>query len=103
MKKIVVFLSVLLVAGCSGKPTEEETKMVSAACENFITKQMGGDYKVETHVFDVYKKKGKLVAEVGYRDKYSDESYSVRLCVLDEEKETISSPSPLNDSEWSKE
>lgn len=102
MKKTLILSVLLIVAGCT-EPSDEEKTMISSACGDFIAKEMGGEYKIETHIFDVYKKKGNLVAEVGYRDKYkSDDSYSVRLCILDQEKETISSPSPLNDTEWRK-
>lgn len=101
--QLMLIFSVLIIAtGCTG-PSNEEKTLVSSACEDFITKEMGGEYKIETHIFDVYKKKGNLVAEVGYRDKYkSEDSYSVRLCVVDQEKGYISSPSPLNDTEWAK-
>lgn len=101
MKKIILIL-LAFITGCTGISDEEKT-FVSSTCGDFIMKEMGGEYKIETHIFDVYKKKGNLVAEVGYRDKYkSDDSYSVRLCVIDKEKGSISSPSPLNDTEWAK-
>lgn len=43
--------------------------------------------------------------EIGYKIvKYQDhtEPYSVRLCVVDLEKKTVTLPSPLNYSEWRK-
>jgi hypothetical protein len=86
-------------------PSDDEKKIVSSKCEEFISREMPG--AVQTHVFDVYKKKGKLVAEVGYRKNEfgigsGSGAYSVRLCIVDLEKGTLSSPSPLNDSEWRK-
>jgi hypothetical protein len=68
MKKILILLLFFTVTGCAG-PSDEERAFVESNCENFIMKEMGGEYKIETHIFDVYKKKGNLVAEVGYRDK----------------------------------
>lgn len=106
MRKALTVAAIILVGGCTESPdatgpTEMEKRLVSSACQDFIVEQMGGKGEVDAHIFDVYKKRGKLVAEVGYRDKYDhDSAYSVRLCILDEERGTISSPSPLDDSEW---
>ena len=71
-------------------------------CKDFIAEQMGGIYRIETKAFDIYEKNGRIVAEVGYRNSGTDGSYSVRLCVVDKERETISLPSPLNDGHWRK-
>ena len=101
MKHLVSTVLVLSLAACSG-PSSEEKEIAKKECPEFIEKNMSGGKSIETKIFDIYTKKGKVVVEVGYRDKYSDDSYSVRLCVLDSEKGTISSPSPMNDSEWKK-
>jgi len=94
------------IVGCTG-PSEEKIKAASNACEKFIAKQMEPSKwssDIETHIFETWVKNGNIVASVGYRDKYKDkkDTYSVRLCVYDEKNKTISSPSPLNDSEWRK-
>ncbi len=92
----------ITITGCTEISDEEKT-FASSNCGDFIMKEMGGKYEIETHIFDIYKKKGNLVVEVGYRNKYkSDDSYSLRLCVIDKEKGYISSPSPLKDTEWAK-
>lgn len=108
MKKGIIglFLASFIV-GCSG-PSEEEINTASSACEKFIAKEMkGSDWlspEIDTYVFETWVKNGKIVANIGYRDESSnaDSSYIVRLCVYDKEQGTISSPSPLNDSEWRK-
>lgn len=101
MKNLIAAAFVLSLMGCSG-PSDEEEQIASKECPEFIEKNMKSREPIETKIFDIYPKKGKVVVEVGYRDKYSDDSYSVRLCILDSEKGTISSPSPLNDTEWRK-
>jgi hypothetical protein len=99
MKKLLITMLAVPLAACG--PSSEEKKIAEEECPRFIKEQMSGAY--EAKVFDIYSKKGKVVAEVGYKDRHSrGDSYSVRLCVLDREKGTISSPSPLNDSEWKK-
>jgi hypothetical protein len=102
-KLLAVILAVPLAAtaGWFG-PSDEEKKLAKDECPKFIEKNMKRRKSIETKIFDIYTKKGKVVVEVGYKDKYSDDSYSVRLCVLDSEKGTISSPSPMNESEWRK-
>lgn len=101
MRHLIAVLFIISLAACSG-PSDEEKKIASKECPEFIEQNMKSTKSIETKIFDIYSKKGKVVVEVGYKDKYSDDSYSVRLCVLDSEKGTISSPSPLNDSEWKK-
>lgn len=82
------------------RPSNEEKEMANLECPKFIKSEMNA---YDAKVFDIYSKKGKVVAEVGYKQFSSPgDSYSVRLCILDREKGTISSPSPLNDSEWKK-
>lgn len=99
MKKLLAVTVAVSLTACG--PSSEEKQIAEKECPKFIKEQMTGVYK--TKVFDVYSKKGKVVVEVGYQDRHSKgDSYSVRLCVLDSEKGTISSPSPLNDSEWKK-
>ena len=101
MKKLLAVLLTALLTACG--PSSDEIKLAEKECVKFINEQMSGAYTSRTKVFDVYSKKGKVVAEVGYQDRHTrGDSYSVRLCVLDIEKGTISSPSPLNDSEWKK-
>jgi len=101
LKHLISALLIMSLAACSG-PSSEEKEIATKECPEFIEKNMSDRKSIETKILDIYAKKGKVVVEVGYRDKYSDDSYSVRLCVLDSEKGTISSPSPMNDSEWSK-
>lgn len=85
------------IAGCG--PSQEKIDFAQGVCEEFIQDK----FERDTHVFDSWVKDGKLVFEIGYRKKYSsDSSYSVRLCVYDEEKGSIMSPSPFNTSEWKK-
>jgi hypothetical protein len=91
-------------------PSKKEIAIAREECPKFFKKnfEKGNDSsfysylnKFETEIFDIYKKKGKIVAEVGYRER-SYHSYSVRLCIIDFEKGSISSPSPLNSGQWSK-
>ena len=80
----------------------EGKRVAEKECQDFVREQIR--YVLETKVFDVYSKKGSVVVEVGYKEagRNQGNSYSVRLCVLDKEKGTISLPSPLNDGEWKK-
>ena len=100
MNKMVVVLLAASLSACSG-PSKEETEVASQACREFIAKNMSVS-EDNTKVFDIWSKNGAIVMDVGYKEKSWDDSYSVRKCVYDEEKGTISSPSPLNDSEWQK-
>jgi hypothetical protein len=100
MKSLLVLLVVTSLAGCSG-PSQEDIKVASDACQEFIAKKMRVSLD-DTKVFDAWSKNGAVVLDVGYKKKYWEDSYSVRRCVYDEKKGTISSPSPLNDSEWAK-
>jgi hypothetical protein len=90
----------LPLAACG--PSSEEKKVAEKECQDFVREQIR--YVFETKVFEVYSKKGNVVVEVGYKEagNHRGDSYSVRLCVLDNKKGTISLPSPLNDSEWKK-
>jgi hypothetical protein len=104
MKYFLVPFLVIFLTGCSWfGPSDEEKKAASSACEKFVSKRMGVGC---TRTFDVYKKKGKLVAEVGYAKGFGDcdtiTKYSVRLCVIDNEKGTITLPAVFNEGEWSK-
>ncbi len=87
---------------CSSRSLKRRKKVAEKECQDFVREQIR--YVLETNVFDVYSKKGSVVVEVGYKEagNHRVDSYSVRLCVLDKEKGTISLPSPLNDSEWKK-
>lgn len=99
MKRLLTVILALPLAACFG-PSNEEKEMANLECPKFIKSEMNA---YDAKVFDIYSKKGKVVAEVGYKQFSSPgDSYSVRLCILDREKGTISSPSPLNDSEWKK-
>jgi hypothetical protein len=103
-RRVVWSFIVVVVAACSG-PSEEKVAKASSICQAFIAQEMKGrrdSADPETKVFDAWEKNGSIVLEVGYRKASSDGSYSVRKCVLDEKKGTVSSPSPLNDSEWRK-
>ena len=101
MKRLLISILVIPLAACFG-PSKEENELVEKNCSEFVEKEMNGQYQ-QTKVFDTYSKKGKVVVEVGYKDRHSSgDSYSVRLCVVDFDKGTLSSPSPLNDSEWKK-
>ena len=73
-------------------------------CQEFIKKNaphIGGAGLMESTVFDSYKKNGNLVVEVGYKQGDGD-TYRTRLCIIDSDKGTISSPSIFNESEWRK-
>ena len=93
----------VLICGCS-KMSEQESKEVSQECEKFVDKNLGRDRLLDIVVLDMWRKKGAIVAEMGLRRKYasSDASYEVRYCVYDADKGSISLPSVLNQSEWSK-
>ena len=98
---VILAVSFAAVAGCLG-PSDEEKNLAKDLCPKFIEKNIKSRTSIESKIVDIYPKKGKVVVEVGYRDKYSDDSYSIRLCVFDREAGTIFSPSPMNASEWTK-
>lgn len=100
MKKIIVLAIALTLAGCFG-PSDEQKKRAMIACEKFVLDKLGG-YLSEAHTFDIYAKRDKIVVEVGYKAWANDDSYSVRFCIYDEEKRTISLPSVLNMGQWNK-
>ena len=100
MKQLFSLLIVVLIAGCSG-PSQEEIDMMSEACREFISDNMTTSLR-NTQVFENWNKNGVVVFEIGYKNSRFDTSYTVRKCVYDEKNGTISSPSPLNDSEWAK-
>lgn len=95
-----------LISGCGGI-SDEDRKIAEDACVDLIKEQ----FRVVTYdkenapkIFDTYTKKGKIVVQVGYKMvEYGAESkpYSTRLCVVDIKNGTVTSPSPLSDSEWS--
>ncbi len=93
----------ILISGCS-KISEQESKAVSQECEKFVDKNLGRDRSLDIVVLDMWRKKGSVVAEMGLRSKNasSDASYEVRYCVYDADKGSISLPSVMNQSEWSK-
>jgi hypothetical protein len=100
-------------AGCLDA-TDESTRLSSdlaeranVECKKFVLEKAAEKYRDETHVFDTYLKEGKVVVEVGYRDKdfyrrRGDDSYSARICVYDESEGTVMLPSALDMSEWRK-
>lgn len=98
----------LMVAltGCGKSPSKAQLETGGEACRQFIAKEMKSDVafakNIETQINDAWMKDGKVVFEVAYREEYSRKSYSIRLCVVDEEKGTLMSPSPLNSSKWEK-
>lgn len=103
--KMFPYLSVALLIGCGGVSDAEKTE-VTKACKAFVEKNMRRDGAfpppIEAKVFDMWKKNGAVVAEVGYKEQYKDESYSTRYCVYDKEKGQISLPSVFNQAEWKK-
>ncbi len=105
MKKLFVLLCAFSITGCFG-PSEEQKQIAQTACEEFVMEKLGSSWRDETYVFETYVKKGKIVVEVGLRDKESyrrdNDSYSVRLCVFDEKEGTIMLPGLFNMGEWSK-
>ncbi len=102
---IIKSLFILQLTGCFG-PSEEKIEEATNVCQTFIAKEMKSDssaMEIETKVFDFWTKNEAIVMEIGYKDKYSiDDSYSIRKCVYDEAKGTVSNLSPLNDGEWAK-
>lgn len=110
LSKFFPCLSVVFLIGCGGISDEDKVE-VTKACKTFVEDNMkrGGasiEAKVfdiiEAKVFDMWKKNGAIVAEMGYKEVYKDSSYSIRYCVYDKEKGTISLPSVFNQSEWKK-
>jgi len=108
MRKIQAYIfagTFTLISSCGGSPSKEELKIAEKACIDLIDDSIGifTDNKNGPKIFDSYKKKGKIVLEVGYKVvkyKGSKEPYSVRLCVVDMEKGTVALPSVLEYSEW---
>lgn len=105
MKQLFAALCLVSLVACSGL-SDEEKNLYSSECKKFVEENAPGrfgSYGFDMKVFDIYKKNGKWVVEVGYKRNadYGD-SYSVRLCVVDAENGRLSLPSPMNDSEWRK-
>lgn len=105
MKQSIAALCTVLLVACSGL-SDEEKDLYSSECQKFVEENAPGRFGsggFDMKVFDIYKKKGNWVVEVGYKRRadYGD-SYSVRLCVIDAENGRLSLPSPMSDSEWQK-
>jgi hypothetical protein len=105
MRKIFAISLSILLTGCFG-PSAEQKQRAETVCEKFVLEKLG-EFGDESHIFDTYSKDGKIVVEVGLREGErwrgrGDNSYSVRLCVYDEEKGTIEIPSLLNMGQWKK-
>lgn len=99
MKIFIIFLLFLL--GC--EPTEQQKSVASKACSNFVLEKSDLKYCGEANVFDIYSKNGRIVVEVGYKNGCTGEdSYSIRLCVYDEEKQTVLLPGLLDQNDWRK-
>ena len=105
MKRLIAALCAVLLVACSGL-SDEEKNLYSSECQKFVKENAPGQFGsmgFDMKVFDIYKKKGHWVLEVGYKRKADrGDSYSVRLCVVDAENGRLSLPSPINDSEWRK-
>lgn len=106
LSKFFPCLSVVFLIGCGGISDEDKVE-VTKACKTFVEDNLkrGGasPHFIEVKVFDMWKKNGAIVAEMGYKEvSYKDSSYSTRYCVYDKEKGTISLPSVFNQSEWKK-
>lgn len=104
MKTLLIVLLLLFVGGCSG-PSDELKQRAQTACEKFVLEKIANQYGDETHIFDTYIKKDKIVVEVGYRAtsrSYGEDSYSVRKCLYDDEAGTISIPSIIEMGQWNK-
>jgi len=108
MLAVAVVATAIPMIGWGWGPSKEEKEGAAETCKVFIAEQMNAitsEGENGPKVFDIYTKKGKIVVEVGYKIAaygVSDKAHSVRLCIVDKEKGTISSPSPMNDSEWKK-
>ena len=92
---IIVTSIFFFLAGCSG-PSKEDITRATEACEKFVQEE----FEPYTHVFDTWEKSGKIVVEIGHNDSPYKTKYSVRLCVVDLEKDRISVPSVFNMNEW---
>lgn len=105
VRRLIAALLAIQLVGCFG-PTDEERAIAEEKCPEFIAENVHtvpGMGSVNTRILDVYKKNGRVVAEVGYRQGYSSsDSYSVRLCVIDLEKNTLTAPGLINASQWQK-
>lgn len=105
MKKLIAALFSVLLVSCSSL-SDEERDLYLSECVNFVEKNAPGRFGsggFDMQIFDFYKKKGKWVAEVGYKRRadYGD-SYSVRLCVVDPENGRLFLPSLMEQNEWRK-
>ena len=96
-----VLLSVF-IAGCS-KISDEDSATVQRACHGIVSETHGTVHRDDFKILDKWLKKGKIVAEVGFKEARSrSDSYSVRFCVVDIEEGTVSLPSLMNQQQWSK-
>lgn len=105
MKKLIAAIFSVLLVACSGL-SDEEKNLYSSECQKFVEENAPGRFGsmgFDMKVFDIYKKKGSWVVEVGYKRRadYGD-TYSVRLCVVDAKNGRLSLPSPMNERDWRK-
>lgn len=103
-KKILAFPLLLILTGCFG-PSEEQILRANQACEKFVFEELARRYRDELHIFSTYSNKGKMVVELGYRNKSTvsaNGGYTSRVCVFDENTGIVSLPSVLNMNDWKK-
>tara|TARA_Y100001956_G_C3942079_1_gene108993 strand:+ start:129 stop:428 length:300 start_codon:yes stop_codon:yes gene_type:complete len=97
MKALIIPFLCVFVSACG--VSDEERRIAESECPRMIERE--GVQVYETKVFDVYEKEGKVVAEVGYKGRYtSRDSYSLRYCVIDFENDRISLPAVTNQDKW---
>lgn len=86
-------------------PSSSEYTEAETECERFVKDNFGKHFGDDTEVFDTYRKRGKIVVEVGYREAPRSQdrtSYSLTLCVYDAQERTVMLPGAFNMEAWRK-
>lgn len=96
---VIMLVTAFSLSGCG--PSSEQLATATDACQGFVQERMSVT-KENTRIFDSWEKDGKIVVDVGYKQRSYDSSYSMRLCVYDDKEGTITLPSVLNENDWRK-
>lgn len=66
-------------------------------CEGFVRERLAADVVLSD---DAWRRSGKIVVDVAYRQNDDRPGYSLRLCVYDPKDGSVTLPSVFNASDW---
>lgn len=91
-------VALVLAWATLGGESSASMSSAEAACERWIGDAF--DSQNETTVFGSWKKRGKIVVDVGYNPQGSN--YSTRICVYDPKTGDLVAPNAFQQSQWMK-